>query len=137
MDITNDDASNITELVDNVLKNVSSNRNFDMLIELDALNRVKRVREGTVSSGAVTNLARDEQWMTSGGALALSQTGNWVNHRLDINGDGNFTGTGELDSTNAFSDANELQTRNTDSTGGVEFTHSYDKVGNQTDDGED
>ncbi len=117
------------------------NRNFDVLYTLDALNRLQRAEEGTLTfpggTPTLSNRSRDERWLDSSGNLALSQTGNWLNRRLDLDGNGVFTGTGELDETNTFSLANELKARDTDSNGTDNFTFGYDKVGNETDDGED
>jgi RHS repeat-associated protein len=139
VDIAYDPASNILGVTDNIHKSGAGNRNFDVLYSLDALNRLKRAEEGTLTfpSGVPTlsNTSRDERWLDGSGNLALSQTGNWLRRRLDLNGDGNFTGTGELDETNVFSLANELKTRDTDSNGTPNFTLAYDKTGNQTSDG--
>ncbi|MGE3425066.1 MAG: hypothetical protein AB7N24_23705, partial [Dehalococcoidia bacterium] len=56
VDITYDEASNITAIVDNVLKaGVSGNRNFDAQYTLDALYRLKRAQEGTYSGGSISN----------------------------------------------------------------------------------
>jgi len=141
VDIAYDPASNILGVTDNVHKNASGNRNFDALYTLDALNRLTRAEEGTLTfpSGVPTlsNTSRDERWLDASAPpnLALSQTGNWLRHRLDLNGDGSFTGTNELDDTSTFSLANELKTRDTDSNGTPNLTLAYDKVGNQTSDG--
>jgi RHS repeat-associated protein len=137
VDIAYDPASNILSVTDNVHKNSSGNRNFDALYTLDQLNRLVRAEEGTLSGGSISNRSRDERWQDASGNLALSQTGNWLRRRLDLNGDGAFTGTGELDDTGAFSLANELKTRDTDSNGTANYTLAYDKSGNQTDDGKD
>ena len=66
--------------------------------------------EGSYSGGTISNKARDEQW-------TLSQTGNWDRNKLDLNGDGLFTGASELDDTRAHNNANEITTRDTDSNG--------------------
>jgi RHS repeat-associated protein len=139
VDIAYDPASNILGVTDNVHKNSGGNRNFDALYTLDQLNRLIRADEGTLSwsggTGSIANRSRDERWLDGSGNLALSQTGNWLRRRLDLNGDGNFTGTNELDDTGVFSLANELKTRDTDSNGTPNYTLAYDKVGNQTSDG--
>src|SRR5690606_29035744 len=137
VDIAYDAASNILSVTDHVHRNSAGNRNFDALYTLDQLNRLVRAEEGTLSSGAIANRSRDERWLDASGNLGLSQTGNWLRRRLDLNGDGSFTGTGEPDETNVFGLANELQTRDTDSSGTANYTLAYDKVGNQTDDGKD
>ena len=141
VDIAYDPASNILGVTDNVHKSSAGNRNFDALYTLDALNRLTRADEGTLTwsggTGTISNRSRDERWQDASGNLALSQTGNWLRRWLDLNGDGAFTGTGELDDTGAFSLANELKTRDTDSNGTPNYTLAYDKSGNQTDDGKD
>ncbi|MFN7021239.1 MAG: RHS repeat-associated core domain-containing protein [Phycisphaerales bacterium] len=137
VDIAYDPASNVLGVTDNVHKNSGGNRNFDVLYTLDQLNRLVRAEEGTLSGGSISNRSRDERWQDASGNLALSQTGNWLRRRLDLNGDGSFGGTGELDDTGAFSLANELKTRDTDSNGTANYTLAYDKSGNQTDDGKD
>lgn len=136
VDIAYDAASNITGVVDNVHKNVSGSRNFDVLYMLDDLSRLVRAEEGTLSSGAISNRSRDERWLDSSGGLALSQTGNWLRRRLDLNGDGLFSGTGELDDSGTFNLANELRARDVDTDTIDNYTLGYDKAGNQTDDGE-
>ncbi len=137
--IAYDPASNILGVTDNVHKNSGGNRNFDALYTLDALNRLTRADEGTLSwsggTGTISNRSRDERWLDASGNLALSQTGNWLRRRLDLNGDGSFTATNELDDTGVFSLANELKTRDTDSSGTPNLTLAYDKSGNQTADG--
>ncbi len=136
VDIAYDPASNILSVTDNVHKSSGGNRNFDALYTLDQLNRLIRAEEGTLSGGSIVNRSRDERWQDGSGSLSLSQTGNWQRRRLDLNGDGVFTGTGELDDTSTFSLANELKARDTDSNGTVNYTLGYDKAGNQTDDGQ-
>ena len=99
VDIAYDPASNILGVTDSVHKNSAGNRNFDALYTIDALNRLTRADEGTLSwsggTGTISNRSRDERWLDASGNLALSQTGNWLRRRLDLNGDGNFTGTNE------------------------------------------
>jgi RHS repeat-associated protein len=139
VDVAYDPSSNILGVTDNVHKSSGGNRNFDALYTLDQINRLIRAEEGTLSwsggTGSIANRSRDERWQDGSGNLALSQTGNWLRRRLDLNGDGSFGGTGELDETNVFSLANELKTRDTDSSGTPNLTLAYDKVGNQTSDG--
>ncbi|HFE46518.1 MAG TPA: hypothetical protein ENJ18_13665, partial [Nannocystis exedens] len=60
------------------------------------------------------NRSRDERWQDSLGGLGLSQTGNWLFRRLDLDGNGGFTGTGELDEIGTFNDVNELLARDID-----------------------
>ncbi|MBC7819666.1 MAG: hypothetical protein IAG10_22520, partial [Planctomycetaceae bacterium] len=128
--ISYDRDSNITDITDNVLKaGVAGNRNFDVKYGIDNLNRVTRADEGTFSSGSISNRSRDEQW-------TLTQVGNWDREKLDLDGNGTFTGSGELDDTRTHNDANELLTRDTDSNASVNYTQAHDAVGNMTDDGQ-
>ncbi|RMH67694.1 MAG: hypothetical protein D6685_03195, partial [Bacteroidetes bacterium] len=136
VDITYDAGSNITGVVDNVHKNASGNRNFDALYTLDELNRLIRAEEGTLSGGAISNHSRDERWQDGSGGLGLSQTGNWLFRRLDLDGNGSFNGTGEMDEIGTFNDVNELLARDIDADQTDEYTLAYNKAGNQTDDGQ-
>ena len=74
-------------------------------------------------------MREDELW-------TLSQPSNWAVHKLDLNGDGLFTGTDELHDIGTFNTANELTARDIDNDTTDEFTLTYDAVGNLTDDGE-
>ena len=136
VDIVHDPASNILSVQDNVHMDVSSNRNFDVKYTLDALNRLERAEEGTLASGSISNRSRDERWLDSSGNLGLSQTGNWINHRLDLNGDVDFADTDELDETDTFNLANETLSRDIHSDTSTVYSPSYDKNGNLTGDNE-
>lgn len=139
IDIGYDKASNIEDITDLVHKDSSGDRNFDVDYFLDGLNRLERADEGELSSGSIDSMkrSRDERWLDSSGNLGLSQTGNWLNHRLDLNGDGAFTGTGELDEENTFNLPNELIERDIHGDTSVVYELVYDKNGNLTDDEED
>jgi RHS repeat-associated protein len=138
IDIGYDAASNIEDIIDNVHKDSSGNRNFDVNYVLDDLNRLKQADEGTLTfpSGVptISNRSRDERWLDSSGDLGLSQTGNWLNRRLDLDGNGNFTGTGELDEENTFNLPNELTDRDIHGDASVVYEPVYDKNGNLTGD---
>jgi YD repeat-containing protein len=56
--------------------------------------------------------------------------------RLDLDGDGDFTGSGEHDDTRTHNVVNELLARDTDSDTNDDVTLGYDAVGNLVDDGE-
>ncbi len=116
--------SNITVATDAV------HPGYDASYSMDGRNRLTRAEEGTWSGSAITGTTRDQQW-------TLSQPGNWSVNKLDIDGDGLFTGGGELNDTGTFNVANELTARDTDTNGSPNYTLSYDAVGNQTDDGKD
>jgi hypothetical protein len=124
VNLTYDRNSNITSADDTV------HTGFDVLYTNDSLNRLTEAQEGTLTAGSISPQFRDEQW-------TLSQTGNWDRNKLNLNGDGDFTDTGELDDTRVHNDVNELSTRDTDSVGGVNYTLAYDAAGNMTDDGKD
>ena len=83
-----------------------------------------------MTAGTISPQFRDEVW-------TLSQTGNWDRAKLNVNGDADFTDTGELDDTRVHNDVNELSTRDTDSNSSVNYTLAYDAAGNMTDDGKD
>ncbi|MBK6940452.1 MAG: hypothetical protein IPH13_09665 [Planctomycetes bacterium] len=123
-DITWDRNGNITRIEDNV------HTGFDVSYSVDDLDRITRAEEGTWNGSAITSRTRDQQW-------TLNHTGNWDREKLDLNGDGDFVDTDEHDDTRTHNTTNELLTRNTDSSGGVERTLAYDSSGNITDNDED
>jgi len=102
---------------------------FDVVYTNDSLNRLVRAEEGTLSSGSITSRSRDQQWV-------LTQVGNWDEDKLDLNGDGNFTGTDEWHDARTHNDVNELLGRDLDNDSTDEHTLVYDEAGNLTDDGE-
>jgi len=124
VDLSYDRNSNITWVEDGVYAG------RDVLYTMDGQNRVTSADEGTRSGASVTSRTRKELW-------TLTQAGNWSNHKLDLDGNGSYAGTGEMDDSGTFNLANELTDRNTDSSGGVECTLTYDAAGNLTDDDED
>jgi YD repeat-containing protein len=129
--LTYDRDSNITSARDGVhgyYNNVGSR--WDVKYTNDNANRLTEAKEGTLSSGSITNCSRDEQW-------TLSHTGNWDVEKLDLDGDLNFNETGELNDTRTHNTVNELTARDTDSNSSNNHTLSYDADGNMTDDGKD
>src|SRR5690606_36872590 len=62
--------------------------------------------------------------------------GNWDLNQLDLNGDGMFTGTGELSDRRTHNVVNEITARDTDDNGTNNFSLTYDAVGNLTSDGD-
>ncbi len=137
VDIAYDAASNITEVVDNIHKNAISggNRNADVLYTIDALNRVTKADEGTVSAGSLSNPGRVEEW-------TLTQTGNFKARKLDQTGGANpnYSDSGEYQEDNTLNVVNEWTKRelDTNNSAGYETTYNlvYDSVGNLTDDGQ-
>ncbi len=127
---------NITSADDTV---TAAGAGYDAKYLMDDLNRLVDADEGTLSSGSISSRTRRESWSTTIGGTTggLSQTGNWSRRKLDLDGNGTLTGTGELDDTGTFNTANEWQTRDTDSNSTTNFTLTHDAVGNMTDDGKD
>jgi len=116
--------SNVTSADDQV------HTGFDVKYAMDGIDRLVDADEGTLASGSISSRTRRQQW-------ALNQTGNWDNDKVDLNGDGDWADTDEVNDTRTHNAVNELSARNTDSAGGNEYTLAYDGVGNLTDDGED
>ena len=123
MDISYDRNSNITLVEDNV------HVGFDAAYTMDDTNRLTRAQEGTWGGSSISSETRDQEW-------TLSHTGNWDVAKWDLNGDGDFTDTDEYDDTRTHNDVNELTARDTDSDSTDDYSHTYDAVGNMTDDGE-
>lgn len=121
--LTYDRGSNITSIADAV------HSGFDALYGMDNLNRLINADEGTLSGGSISTRRRQEMW-------TLTQTGNWSNHKLDLNGDSAYGGTDELNDTGTFNVVNELTARDKDTNATNDYTLAYDAVGNMTDDGE-
>ena len=65
---------------------------FDASYTIDSRNRLTRTQEGHWNGSSISTLWRDQQW-------TLSQTGNWATDKEDLNGDGDFTDSGEVDDT--------------------------------------
>jgi RHS repeat-associated protein len=95
----------------------------------DNLNRLIDAEEGTWGGSSISSTTRQQTW-------ALNQTGNWNRDQLDLNGDGIYTGTGELNDDRTHNVVNELVGRDTDDSGSDNYTLAYDAAGNMTDDGE-
>lgn len=110
--LTYDRDSNITGVTDGVNLSSGGNRNFDVKYSMDNVNRVTRAEEGTYSgggAGSISNRSRNEQW-------TLDQVENRARTKLDLNGNGAFNDSRELDDTRTHNEANELLTREMDST---------------------
>ena len=124
VDIGYDRSSNIVSTEDGVYP-----AGFDVKYALDNLNRLTDADEGTLSGGSISSRTRRQQW-------TLTQTGNWDREKLDLNGDGDWSDTGEHDETRTHNEVNEILTRDTNSSPPAEFTLTHDAAGNLTDDGE-
>ena len=100
---------------------------MDSVYTNDALNRLSKADEGKMTGSAGSRSiasakhTRIEEW-------TLSQTGNWNNQQLDLNGDGDQADSGERDWNGTFNKANECTVRGGNSP-------AYDAPGNMTDDG--
>jgi RHS repeat-associated protein len=105
--------------------------NWDSAYTVDGLNRLTSSDSGTWSGGTITSGTRKEDW-TSGG---LDQLGNWKRYKLDLNHDGDWSDSNEMDDSRTFNVANELTARDTDTSGSANYSPAYDAVGNMTDDG--
>lgn len=104
---------------------------MDSVYSFDSLNRLTKTDEGTMTGSvgsrsiASSKHTRIEEW-------TLSQTGNWNNQKLDLNGDGDQADSGERDWNMTFNPANEFISRD-----GVTATPPaafYDASGNLIDD---
>ena len=97
---------------------------FDRVFTNDNLNRLAKNDEGHKSGGTIASSkhTRIEEW-------TLSQTGNWDNQKLDLNGDGDQGDGSERDWNSTFNTVNEFVSRD-----GVTPTTPYDPVGNMIDD---
>ncbi|MFQ5380717.1 MAG: hypothetical protein ACE5EF_03705, partial [Dehalococcoidia bacterium] len=123
VEIGYDESSNITQVEDGV------HTGFDVSYTIDDVDRLTRAEEGTWGGSSISSRTRDEQW-------TLDQVGNWGVFKLDLDGDGSWSGGGELNEERTHNSVNELTARDTDSSGTDDCTLLYDAVGNMTDDGE-
>jgi RHS repeat-associated protein len=129
VDLAYDRNSDITLAEDKIQTGGTSTQVFSAQYSMDDLNRLTRAEEGNWNGSAITSRSRDERW-------TLSLTGNWSRRKLDLNGDGAFSGSGELDDSGTFNKANEWLTRDTDTNGSTNFTLTHDAAGQMTDDGQ-
>ncbi|RNC81833.1 MAG: hypothetical protein ED559_08630 [Phycisphaera sp.] len=130
LDITWDRGSSITRVEDNILTDTSSNSLFDWDLTNDDLGRLIDAERGNWTGSAIGTTKHQETW-------TLDPLGNWDRYKLDLNGDGDYLDTDELDDTRTHNKANELTARDIDTDTTDDYTLSYDEVGNLVDDGED
>jgi hypothetical protein len=102
---------------------------MDVAYTMDNVNRLTEAKEGTLSGGTITSTTRDEQW-------TLSHTGNWDYDKVDLNGDGDFVDSGEVNDHRTHDKVNQLTARDTDNNGTNNVTLTYDGDGDVTNDGE-
>ncbi|MGD9689502.1 MAG: hypothetical protein AB7K52_07155 [Phycisphaerales bacterium] len=131
--LTYDRNGNITSADDAV---TGSGAGWDAKYAMDNLNRLLDADEGTLTAGSIGSRTRRERWDENSAGYGLDQVGNWKRRKLDLDGDGSYSGGGELNDTGAFNAANEWLTRDTDSNSSVNYTLTHDAVGNLTDDGQ-
>lgn len=117
-------SSNIDLVEDNVYPN------WDVAYTNDGLERLTQAERGVWGGSSITTTVHDELW-------TLSQTGNWEQYQLDLDGNGVFTGTNELDDDQTFNVVNELTARDIDDDSSDDYTPTYDAAGNLTDDDKD
>ena len=134
LDITYDRNSNITATVDNIHVDGSGNGLFDVRYTLDNLNRLRTAKEGDWDGSTLSNLTRQQLWEDASGNLALDQVGNWDYVKLDLNGDGVFTGPNEYKDDRTHNKVNELTARDVNDDDTDDYAPRYDKTGNLTDD---
>jgi RHS repeat-associated protein len=127
VDLTYDRDSGITLAVDNILKGASTNDQYDASYTNDNLNRLLECKEGKWNGSSISICKRDEQW-------TLSQPGDPYIHKLDKDGDGSYTGPGELNDTGTFDKANKWTKRDIHSDSSVAYFPAYDGNGSMTDD---
>jgi RHS repeat-associated protein len=114
---------NITKTIDN-RHQANGTLAYSHKYDMDDLNRVAKADRGVWSGSAITGSIRNtEEW-------SLSQTGNWLNDRVNLNGDSDYTDTGEFNETRTSNAINQILTRSTQSNNPV-----YNQGGQLTDDG--
>lgn len=122
-DITYDRFDSVTLAENNI------HSGFDVEYTMNDLAQVTKSEEGTWNGSSITSRTRQQ-------VLTLDQLGNFDVAKLDLNGDNDFTDTGESDDDRTHGDANELTGRDTDDNGTDDYTLTFDGLGNPTDDGE-
>jgi len=129
--LTYDRNSNITKCDEaDAASNGHGHVGFDVAYTMDNLNRLTVADEGTLSGGSITNRKRKQEWQ-------LTQTGNWTEDKLDLNGDGDWGDTDEWQDDKTFNKVNEITGRDLDGnsgTSGDNYTLVYDPAGNLTSD---
>ena len=105
---------------------------------IDGLERVTVAQYGemtggpppTISTSSPNNETLKYTWN-------YDHLGNWEGSTRELTGSLKWNGATALDESRAFTKANEITERNTDSTGAVEFSPVYDSNGNLVDDDDD
>lgn len=136
--ISYDQNSNITAVEDSIL---GAGAGFDVKYTMDNLNRLLEAEEGNYSTGSISSPKRIQTWKHSS-VSTLDQLGNWTRVKLNLNVDvdSDYADTNEYDDTRTHNLANELLTRDLDSTSGTtgdNYSMSHDANGNMIDDGKD
>ena len=119
--LTYDRNSNITRLEDNIF---TTGR--DVQYTIDNINRLTKAEEGDWNGSSIINRSRQQIW-------TLDQLGNQTRVKLDLNGDNDFVDSGESDDTRTHNNPNELTAQDTDSNSSNNYTLTYNKLGQMTD----
>ena len=133
--LTYDRNSNITRIEDTIHETYATTPKglFDVKYTIDSINRLTESEYGHWNGFSITDKSRFADW-------TLDQLGNWDHARLDRDGDGTYTdtvqGQTDFDDDRTHNDFNELTARDIDNDSTDEWTLTYDKVGNLTDDGD-
>lgn len=115
--LTLDDNSNPTLILDNVVDD------WDVSATHDELNRIASFEEGGWGGSSMSNVRSSQSWL-------YDQIGNWVGFDFDIDGDGAYTSSGDLNESRESNEVNEIEGRDLDSDGTADETLAYDAVGN-------
>lgn len=120
--------SNVTLVQDEVF-NSGVSADMDTEFTMDDLNRLTRAQWGTYTT-SITSEWRDTNW-------TLDQVGNWEDVFLDLDADDTYdSGTGEYDDDRVHEQANNITTRDVDDDETIDYTLTYNKRGDITDDAE-
>src|SRR5688572_3460520 len=96
---------------------------------MDGLNRLTDAQWGTWGGASIGSEVRQRTW-------TLDQVGNWDFDKLDLEDDNDYTGAGEYNEDRTHNDPNELLGRDVDDNGSDNYTLTYNKRGDMTDDGQ-
>ena len=97
--LTYDENSNILTVAHPILATPAGTRKCDSKHAIDLLNRVTTAEEGNYNGNSISTRSRSQTW-------TRSQTGNWPDEQLDLDGAGGY----ETTNTRTFNNANEMST---------------------------
>jgi len=105
---------------------------------IDGLERVTVAQYGEMTAGSPPTISTSSpNNETLKYTWNYDHLGNWEGSTRTLTGSLKWNGATALDESRAFTKANEITERNTDSTGAVEFSPVFDSNGNLVDDDED